>query len=785
MTSIHRTLASLLAGTALICIAPPLSAQESNAAPDQGDDESAAPRSGEPGGNAIVVTGTRIRGARTVGDVIDVDREEIVEAGQVDLGEAIRALPQNFSGGQNPGVGSGAGLVNSNVNSAASANLRGLGPDATLTLLNGHRLPYDSAFAGVDISAIPLAAVDRIEVVPDGASALYGSDAVAGVVNVILRRDFEGVETSAQIGASTEGGYFRQQADIVGGTRWDGGGFFLAYDFTRNSDIQAGQRSYAASLDPDTTLFPSLERHAATFSGHHEISPGIDASVDVLYSRRSSVRITGTPTLRQTADPVVESYTFAPSVTADLGSSWQLSVLGVFGRDRTRYRTTFTRPSAPTSVTEGCFCNEVLSLEAGAEGPLFALPGGDARLAFGAGLRDNSLDFSRSEGGNLIIAFDETQRARFAYGELFLPFVSSRNAITGVDALSLSLAARHESYPGLDSQTTPRIGVIYAPVPGVILRGSWARSFKAPTLYQRFIPYQTIVLPASIFGAGTAPKTVFVTSGGNPDVTSERARSWTAGLEFRPPSIAGLLVSATWYDIRYRDRVVRPIAGSVVAGFRDPGYASLIDFSPDPGIFSDLIANSLFGLENFSGSPYDPANIVAFIDNRNRNVAVWAIEGIDARIAWDHDLGNQRRLGLEVAGSWLKSNQQLNADLPEVQLAGTVFNPPRYRARAVARFEAGTLRANAAVNYIGALDDARFASAGRLSPSATVDLGVSFDVIGGKGRNRGLTLSLTVQNLFDDEPEIIGQTGPTDTPYDSTNYGPIGRFVALGIRRHW
>lgn len=785
MTSIHRTLASLLAGTALICIAPPLSAQEGNAAPDQGDKESAAPRPGEPGGNAIVVTGTRIRGARTVGDVIDIDREEIVEAGQVDLGEAIRALPQNFSGGQNPGVGSGAGLVNSNVNSAASANLRGLGPDATLTLLNGHRLPYDSAFAGVDISAIPLAAVDRIEVVPDGASALYGSDAVAGVVNVILRRDFEGVETSAQIGASTEGGYFRQHADIVGGTRWDGGGFFLAYDFTRNSDIQAGQRSYAASLDPDTTLFPSLERHAATFSGHHEISPGIDASVDVLYSRRSSVRITGTPMLRQTADPVVESYTLAPSVTADLGSSWQLSVLGVFGRDRTRYRTTFTRPSAPTSVTEGCFCNEVLSLEAGAEGPLFALPGGDARLAFGAGLRDNSLDFSRSEGGNLIIAFDETQRARFAYGELFLPFVSSRNAITGVNALSLSLAARHENYPGLDSQTTPRIGVIYAPVPGLILRGSWARSFKAPTLYQRFIPYQTIVLPASIFGAGTAPKAVFVTSGGNPDVTSERARSWTAGLEFRPPSIAGLLVSATWYDIRYRDRVVRPIAGSVVAGFRDPGYASLIDFSPDPGIFSGLIANSLFGLENFSGSPFDPANVVAFIDNRNRNVAVWAIEGIDARIAWDHDLGNQRRLGLEVAGSWLKSNQQLNADLPEVQLAGTVFNPPRYRARAVARFEAGTLKANAAVNYIGALDDARFASAGRLSPSATVDLGASYDVIGGKGRNRGLTLSLTVQNLFDDEPEIIGQTGPTDTPYDSTNYSPIGRFVALGIRRHW
>jgi outer membrane receptor protein involved in Fe transport len=221
MSSTIRTLSVLLTGAAFAGAAPPLFAQDSPGEQAQDNAAEVGDTALDDESSAIVVTGTRIRGARVIGEVIELDRETIVEAGQVDLGEAIRSLPQNFSGGQNPGVGSGAGLINSNVNSAASANLRGLGPDATLTLLNGHRLPYDSAFAGVDISAIPLAAVDRIEVVPDGASALYGSDAVAGVVNVILRRDFEGVETSAQIGASTDGGYFRQQADIVGGTRWD------------------------------------------------------------------------------------------------------------------------------------------------------------------------------------------------------------------------------------------------------------------------------------------------------------------------------------------------------------------------------------------------------------------------------------------------------------------------------------------------------------------------------------------------------------------------------------
>lgn len=778
-------LPALLAGTALAGFAPPLWGQATESPPAAAvPDETSAEEPAEQG-DPILVTGTRIRGAKVVGEVVTLEREAIVEAGQVDLGEAIRSLPQNFSGGQNPAVGSGAGQFNTNVNSASSANLRGLGPDATLTLLNGHRLPYDSVFAGVDISAIPLAAVDRIEVLPDGASALYGSDAIAGVVNVILRRDFEGVTTSGQLGASTQGGHVRKQADIVGGARWTGGGFFLAYDFTDTSSITAGQRSYTAALDPDTTLYPAQRRHAVTLSGHHRFAGGIEASIDALYSHRRSAQVAVSSTLLSQADPEVESYTLAPALRFPLGSAWQASVVGVFGRDRTHYSTRLTRPATPTSVTGGCFCNEVVSLEAGAEGPLFALPGGDIRLAVGLGLRNNRLDFSRFERGMSVAAFDRTQRARFAYGELFLPIVAAVNAIDGVHELSVSAAARYEDYPGLDQLATPRVGLVYAPVAGLSFRGSWARSFKAPTLYQRFIPYQTIVLPAAVFGAGAAPATVFLTSGGNPDVTSERARSWTAGLDWRPPTVPELSIAATWYDIRYRDRVVRPIAGSVAAAFRNPGFADLIDFSPDPARFSDLIAGSLFGLENFSGVPYDPANVVAYIDNRNINVAVWAIQGIDARIGWSRTLGSERSWGIEIAGSWLESNQQLTADLPKVQLAGTVFNPPEYRARGTARYEAAGFKASTAVNYTGALFDRRFAQTQRLDPAVTIDLGLSYDVVRGEGPEAGLTVSLTIQNLLDHEPQTIGQTGPTDTPYDSTNYSPIGRFIAVGIRRHW
>src|SRR3546814_10529441 len=83
---------------------------------------------------------------------------------------------------------------------SSTFNLRGIGPSATLTLLNGNRFAYSGTQSVIDISAIPTAAVERIEIVADGASAIYGADAVAGVVTILLRKDYEGVTTSARLG---------------------------------------------------------------------------------------------------------------------------------------------------------------------------------------------------------------------------------------------------------------------------------------------------------------------------------------------------------------------------------------------------------------------------------------------------------------------------------------------------------------------------------------------------------------------------------------------------------
>jgi len=117
-------------------------------------------------------------------------------------------IPQNFNGGASEStvisVTGGGNAVNTVA--GTGVNLRGLGNDSTLVLVNGHRVAPGNLFGNfVDISSIPLYAVERVEVVTDGASAIYGSDAVGGVVNIILGRNLDGAETRARYGRVTNG----------------------------------------------------------------------------------------------------------------------------------------------------------------------------------------------------------------------------------------------------------------------------------------------------------------------------------------------------------------------------------------------------------------------------------------------------------------------------------------------------------------------------------------------------------------------------------------------------
>lgn len=200
----------------------------------------------------ILVTGTHIRGAVPVGaNLIVVDREEIDRTGYTTVQDVVHALPQNFlGGGANEGTRLGGGPTNINTSNGSSFNLRGLGPGATLVLLNGRRLPAaggDASF--VDVASLPVSAIQRIEVLLDGASAIYGTDAVGGVINVVLRKDYQGAETRLYAGAPTQGGAREYSAGQTLGGNWAGGQAIVTYDYHRRDPLAARDRDATASQD--------------------------------------------------------------------------------------------------------------------------------------------------------------------------------------------------------------------------------------------------------------------------------------------------------------------------------------------------------------------------------------------------------------------------------------------------------------------------------------------------------------------------------------------------------
>ncbi|HKS57305.1 MAG TPA: TonB-dependent receptor [Steroidobacteraceae bacterium] len=196
----------------------------------------------------VLVTGTHIRGVTNTGSKVTVvDRSYFEKSGYSTVQDVLKTLPQNFGGGESEDF-----TVNTNAanfNSGSSINLRGLGADATLVLVDGQRqAPGGIGGAFIDVSNIPVAAIERIEILSDGASAIYGSDAVGGVVNIVLRHEFDGAETRLRVG-SYGGDASETQASQLVGTSWSGGSLLLGYQFLKREALQRKDRAYAASSD--------------------------------------------------------------------------------------------------------------------------------------------------------------------------------------------------------------------------------------------------------------------------------------------------------------------------------------------------------------------------------------------------------------------------------------------------------------------------------------------------------------------------------------------------------
>jgi outer membrane receptor protein involved in Fe transport len=204
----------------------------------------------------IVVTGSRIRrkDLTTPAPVTVISREQVTASGKVSIGDFLQALPEQGN------------AINTQFNNggdgATRISLRGLGSARTLVLLNGRRMVPGGtgADASVDLNSIPTAAVERIEVLKDGASAVYGSDAIAGVVNIITRKGFKGTEASAFGGVSQHGDGQTYDLNVTTGQAGDRGNVVFSAGYYKQQSVFAGDRDFSKFqlfFDPSSSDCPT------------------------------------------------------------------------------------------------------------------------------------------------------------------------------------------------------------------------------------------------------------------------------------------------------------------------------------------------------------------------------------------------------------------------------------------------------------------------------------------------------------------------------------------------
>src|SRR5262249_25501047 len=205
--------------------------------------EPTAPKGKRAGEEEIVVTGSRVRrrDLTTPAPITVIDKEQVQASGKVSIGDFLQTLPEQGN------------AINTSVNNGSTGDgstrvsLRGLGAARTLLLLNGRRFVAGGpgADSSADLSSIPPAALGRIEVLKDGASAAYRSDAIGGVINLITRKRMNGVEANGYAGTSTHGDGSTYDLNVLAGTSGEKGNLLFSAGYYNQQTVWAGDRSFA------------------------------------------------------------------------------------------------------------------------------------------------------------------------------------------------------------------------------------------------------------------------------------------------------------------------------------------------------------------------------------------------------------------------------------------------------------------------------------------------------------------------------------------------------------
>jgi outer membrane cobalamin receptor len=376
----------------------------------------------------VTVTGTHIRGVTDLpAPSQTMTQADMRKSGFTSLEDVARSLPQNLSdiSPQSFGADNATQIGAANSQYASTFDLRGLGAESTLTLLNGERGAGNVNGRVFDISAIPLALIDHVDVVTGGASAVYGADAVAGVVNIVTRQDFDGAETDVLAGTAYAGAQ-QYQFDQIFGRELGPGGFVIAYNFSSLAHLDATSAGVAPSssrfgnISPVAGgfyLVPQSQRQSIYGAAHYSFGDSVELHFD------------GVDTWSRTAaksdllEPGFESDGFHSTLSdqlhlhgsADvrLGASWNVNASGTVSSVQNNEFESIQAPALGYSATERLKTTSDLdSISVVANGTAFAFRGLPVHLALGGEYRYESYN-----GG--AIAYTTTLAGNRTVGSLF------------------------------------------------------------------------------------------------------------------------------------------------------------------------------------------------------------------------------------------------------------------------------------------------------------------------------------------------------------------------------
>ena len=766
--------AGRIVAATVACGAVPAAAQSDGAMPV------GVTRGGDATGDDIIVTGTRAagRGALASSAPIDVvSGETLTDSGYPDLGRALNFLQ--------PSVNFARAATTATAANTRPVTLRGLSPDQTLVLVNGKRRAANAVLnvnnsigrgaAGVDLDTIPEAAIERIEVLRDGAAAQYGSDAIAGVVNIILKSNAHG-------GA----------AELVGGITEEGDG--LLGVVSANAGLPLGEGGHvtgtvsARQMDPTNRAFVDQRLGRITYrigDPRTDVASAVlDAALPLggvelygfgTYTRKLSNNAAGfrlpgfSPVYPNGFLPII-----APRIT-DISAT--LGVRGTLAGLRADLSQSYGRNRADFSVYD------TANVSLGAASPTRFDSGGVTYSQYVTDLTLSRALDGILAGGN-IAAGGQYRRERYAirsgapaayFGlgadgfagfnprtptdekrDAWAAFLDA--ALRPVAALLLGGALRYDHYDDFGGQMTWRATARLDAAAGLAIRGTIGTGFRAPSLQQRYF--------SAIQGATSAGRLVTVATlpVGDPVAQAlgatalkpERSRNVTAGVVIGP--FDGFSFTVDYFHIRIRDRIAlsEQLGGTAVAAV--------------------LARNGITGFSQ-----------VRFFTNAVDTTT----RGVEATARWAGDIGASTRLSVAAGYSYLNNRLDIlraNPVLPTLPLLATksilFLTAAQPRAKATFQFNLtrGPLDLGVNAAAFGTYTSQPLVAVQTFGGKETVDLSAGYRW------NDGLRLGVVIQNLFDAKPDtivdqgsVIAATGGSFPTGEETPIGLNGRSYVVRL----